>query len=91
MCTCCWQGSGKTLAFGLPILQRLTAEQSEFDSAGALKTADQQGRLRGLIFAPTRELALQVGAASYHNVLCVCMSPRQAGVLACTPKAARRA
>ncbi|MBB5015316.1 DEAD/DEAH box helicase [Rehaibacterium terrae] len=44
-------GTGKTAAFGLPLLQRLT------DSA-----ADARGprRPRALILAPTRELALQV-------------------------------
>lgn len=38
-------GTGKTLAFGIPMVQRLF----------------QQGRSRGLIVLPTRELALQVG------------------------------
>ena len=44
-------GSGKTAAFALPILQRLSIEQSP-RSAGAP---------RALILAPTRELASQIG------------------------------
>ncbi|MEU1205015.1 DEAD/DEAH box helicase [Nocardia sp. NPDC005825] len=44
-------GSGKTLAFGLPMLVRL------FGAPSALK------RPRGLILAPTRELAIQIEAA----------------------------
>jgi ATP-dependent RNA helicase RhlE len=38
-------GTGKTLAFGLPMIQRL---------------AQSRGQMRGLIILPTRELALQV-------------------------------
>ena len=43
-------GTGKTAAFVLPMLQRLHA----------LAPADGQRRIRALILAPTRELALQV-------------------------------
>ena len=43
-------GTGKTAAFVLPILQRLTAEPVHGPRA-----------LRALILAPTRELALQIG------------------------------
>jgi ATP-dependent RNA helicase RhlE len=47
---CAQTGSGKTAAFGLPILQQL------------LSHADQRARtLRALILVPTRELAVQVG------------------------------
>ncbi|KAL7747047.1 ATP-dependent RNA helicase [Sorochytrium milnesiophthora] len=42
-------GSGKTLAFGLPILQRI-----------CYSPLSKPHRLRGLILAPTRELALQI-------------------------------
>src|SRR3990170_1914556 len=38
-------GTGKTLAFGIPMVQRL---------------AQNRGKTRGLIILPTRELALQV-------------------------------
>ena len=52
------QGSGKTLAFGLPILHSilLQRERAEPDSQ------PQEQGLQGLIFAPTRELALQARA-----------------------------
>ena len=94
------QGSGKTLAFGLPILQLLLDEQAAeaTDSAVALKDVSvpadggaedvdgmnggteggpsQQGRkggsggrLRALVLAPTRELAMQARA------LVLCGSP----------------
>ena len=45
-------GSGKTAAFVLPILQHLTNDQLRPSAKGAL----------ALILAPTRELALQIGA-----------------------------
>ena len=45
-------GSGKTLAFALPMVARLAA------STGARRPA----RPRGLILAPTRELATQIAA-----------------------------
>jgi len=47
-------GSGKTLGFGLPMLQRIAA--SKAPEASAKGTA----RPRGLVLLPTRELALQV-------------------------------
>jgi len=50
-------GSGKTLGFGLPLLQRVA--QSEPNAA-----ADGPARPRGLVLLPTRELAVQV-----HEVL----------------------
>jgi hypothetical protein len=53
----CLQGSGKTLAFGLPILQRLMLNKEGL-------AADEPTKLRALILAPTRELALQVLACS---------------------------
>ena len=48
-------GTGKTAAFGLPLIQRLMAE----GKAPAPKTAS------GLILAPTRELAKQIADALY--------------------------
>ncbi len=44
-------GTGKTAAFVLPLLQRLTAEGGR----------PQPGAPRALILAPTRELAIQIG------------------------------
>src|SRR6188472_2521759 len=40
-------GTGKTLAFGIPMIQRL---------------AQSNGQMKGLIILPTRELAIQVDA-----------------------------
>ncbi len=45
-------GSGKTLAFGLPLLHKLAGE-----------TAQNPRQVRALVLVPTRELAIQVGAA----------------------------
>ena len=58
------QGSGKTLAFGLPIIQRLLAEGGGEAGGHAPRTATPPSPLRGLILLPTRELALQVAAGS---------------------------
>ncbi len=43
-------GTGKTAAFALPMLQTITP---------------QQGKVQGLVLAPTRELAMQVSEATY--------------------------
>ncbi len=48
---CAQTGTGKTAAFALPILQRLTAKQSTRPA----------GTIRALILSPTRELATQIG------------------------------
>ncbi len=50
-------GSGKTLGFGLPMLQRIAAAPAPEGLTGA-------ARPRGLVLLPTRELAVQV-----HDVL----------------------
>jgi superfamily II DNA/RNA helicase len=50
-------GSGKTAAFLLPLLQRL------LDTPGA--TDERPRLLRALVLAPTRELAVQIGAAAH--------------------------
>jgi superfamily II DNA/RNA helicase len=50
-------GSGKTLGFGLPMLQRIAASESPAREGHA-------ARPRGLVLLPTRELAVQV-----HEVL----------------------
>ena len=51
-------GSGKTLGFGLPMLQRVAASQAPAKREGG------PARPRGLVLLPTRELAVQV-----HEVL----------------------
>jgi superfamily II DNA/RNA helicase len=47
-------GSGKTLGFGLPMLQRVAASEKEVVREGG------PARPRGLVLLPTRELAVQV-------------------------------
>jgi ATP-dependent RNA helicase RhlE len=51
---CAQTGTGKTAAFALPILQRLTASRRD-GAAGARRP------IRSLILSPTRELAAQIG------------------------------
>jgi len=50
-------GTGKTLGFGLPLIQRIAAPNTE---AYAQLPPAAQGKPQGLIVCPTRELALQV-------------------------------
>lgn len=56
-------GSGKTLAFSIPMVARLAQSQ---------KTHQRSARPRGLILAPTRELATQI--ANTLQPLCAAMS-----------------
>ncbi len=56
-------GAGKTLAFGLPLLQRV-AEQKAGTPRTSRLSSKPCAQPRGLVLLPTRELALQV-----HNVL----------------------
>ncbi|KAL5580446.1 hypothetical protein UlMin_012888 [Ulmus minor] len=64
-------GTGKTLAFGIPIIKRLTEDDEQRGSQR------RSGRLpRGLVLAPTRELAKQVEkeikeSAPHLNTVCV--------------------
>ena len=48
---CAQTGTGKTAAFAMPILHRLSTGQN----------TDKHSRLRALVLAPTRELASQIG------------------------------
>ncbi|QLQ15894.1 MAG: DEAD/DEAH box helicase [Micropruina sp.] len=48
-------GTGKTLAFGVSLLQRITVPSDE-----AYKTMEHRGQPQALVMCPTRELALQV-------------------------------
>ncbi|GMP63544.1 hypothetical protein CsSME_00025183 [Camellia sinensis var. sinensis] len=63
-------GTGKTLAFGIPIIKQLSEDDQE-------RSIQRRGRLpRMLVLAPTRELARQVEkeikeCASYLNTVCV--------------------
>ncbi|KAL2906844.1 DEAD-box ATP-dependent RNA helicase 3A chloroplastic [Bienertia sinuspersici] len=68
-------GTGKTLAFGIPILKRITEEN---DERGSDRISQRRsGRLpRVLVLAPTRELARQVEkemkeSAPYLSTVCV--------------------
>ncbi|KAG5525629.1 hypothetical protein RHGRI_032065 [Rhododendron griersonianum] len=61
-------GTGKTLAFGIPILKRLSEDERSFQRHGRLP--------RMLVLAPTRELANQVEkelkeSAPYLKTVCV--------------------
>jgi ATP-dependent RNA helicase RhlE len=51
---CAQTGTGKTAAFALPILQRLTAAQRPLPASGPRP-------IRVLVLSPTRELAAQIG------------------------------
>ena len=57
---CAQTGTGKTAAFGLPMLDRLAAAEPK-----------KSGAVRALILTPTRELALQIGEsfAAYGKYL----------------------
>ncbi|KAJ0079702.1 hypothetical protein Patl1_24659 [Pistacia atlantica] len=63
-------GTGKTLAFGIPILKRLTEEADQAPSFGRARLP------KVLVLAPTRELAKQVEkelkeSAPYLSTVCV--------------------
>jgi ATP-dependent RNA helicase RhlE len=49
---CAQTGTGKTAAFALPILQRITRAESQVNGRGR--------KIRCLVLAPTRELSLQI-------------------------------
>ena len=53
---CAQTGTGKTAAFGIPILQHLYMDRSDPD----LKLHKRQRLIRALIVTPTRELAIQI-------------------------------
>ncbi|GAU78575.1 DEAD/DEAH box helicase [Fusibacter sp. 3D3] len=59
---CAHTGSGKTAAFAIPMLQLLSEASSSWTD---------QGKIRALVLAPTRELAIQIGESfsSYGKYL----------------------
>lgn len=56
-------GTGKTLGFGIPLLQRIAAPATD---AYANLPVDAVGKPQALIVCPTRELALQVSTDLQH-------------------------
>ncbi|KAI1419406.1 DEAD-domain-containing protein [Xylaria sp. FL1777] len=53
-------GTGKTLAFLVPLFQRVLADQPELASPRARRRASSEN-IRAIILSPTRELAEQIG------------------------------
>jgi ATP-dependent RNA helicase DDX24/MAK5 len=74
------QGSGKTLAYGLPILHHLLSQPQP--------TPGKKRHVRALILAPTRELALQV--SSHLNACLSAIEPRKAEPETAEKEAKRR-
>src|SRR6185503_2317856 len=60
---CAQTGTGKTAAFALPTLQRLAPQDATQQNSGGHKRPAGRRRIRTLILAPTRELAVQIGAS----------------------------
>ncbi len=56
---CAQTGTGKTAAFALPILHRLTSDARHQTAAGAPRATRRP--IRCLVLTPTRELATQIG------------------------------
>lgn len=58
---CAQTGTGKTAAFALPILQRLTADPNEPPRSNGARAKSPKRVTRVLVLSPTRELAIQIG------------------------------
>jgi len=55
-------GSGKTLAFSIPLVARIGDPAYSYGKPGGARGGTRPGHPRGLILAPTRELATQIDA-----------------------------
>ncbi len=60
---CAQTGTGKTAAFALPTLQRLSKSTGERRASQSGKRRTGRRPIRSLILAPTRELAVQIAAS----------------------------
>lgn len=57
---CAQTGTGKTAAFAVPILHRLSENNAAPDSRNARRSQRDEVPVRALVLAPTRELAAQI-------------------------------
>ena len=73
-------GTGKTAAFALPMIHRLMTEQRAPEQIGTARDS-RDGRTRGLVLVPTRELAMQVAEAThkYARGTGLCVVPLYGG------------
>ncbi|KFA71961.1 hypothetical protein S40288_06212 [Stachybotrys chartarum IBT 40288] len=60
-------GTGKTIAFLLPLLQRMINDDPQLATRGARRTAASDD-IRGIVLSPTRELAEQIAAEARQLV-----------------------
>lgn len=60
---CAQTGTGKTAAFAIPILQLLYSREQNKSSINRGLNINRQSGIKALILAPTRELAIQIGAS----------------------------
>ena len=58
---CAQTGTGKTAAFALPTLQRLSAGADQPQETNGRRHTQNRRKIRALILSPTRELAAQIG------------------------------